>query len=278
MGINRDISFFNYKKSNFQISQDFLQNLPKNVDWRERGITTPVKDQGSCGSCWAFATSAVLESHISLQNEGKSVIVSPQELVDCVNNDQKCGGTGGCNGATQELGFKYIEQNGISSLSNYPYFAKEGKCNSENVKKSAKIGSFVKLPENDYNALMQSVATIGPIAISVAASEWSFYDSGVFNGFCGTEVNHVVALEGYGTDENGNDYWLVRNSWSENWGENGYIRIYREKSAKDVTCDIDSNPNAGNGCEGGPSEISVCGLCGILSDAAYPVNARLIDN
>ena len=230
-----------------------------------------------CGSCWAFATAAVLESHISLQNSGKTVIISPQELVDCVDNSKKCGGTGGCQGATQELGFDYIKNRGISLLKDYPYFAKEGKCKGDNVKKIATIGDFIKLPENDYNALIQTVANVGPVAVSVAADEWSFYDSGIFNGSCGTEVNHVVALEGYGTDENGNNYWLVRNSWSESWGEKGYIRIYREKSAKDVVCGIDSNPNIGNGCEGGPSQITVCGLCGILSDSAYPINARLIE-
>lgn len=277
MGLDRNLHFFKKSKNNEEISQDFLQNLPKNVDWREKGITTPVKTQGSCGSCWAFSTSAVLESHISIQNPGKSYLVSPQELVDCVENTQKCGGTGGCHGATQELGFDYVKNNGISLLSDYPYFAKEGKCEAKSHKKIATIGSFVKIRENDYNSIMQAVANYGPLSVSVAANEWHLYDSGVYNGFCGTEVNHVVALEGYGTDENGNDYWLVRNSWSTTWGEEGYIRVKRAKSAKEVVCDIDTNPNVGNGCEGGPSKITVCGLCGILSDAAYPENAKVFE-
>lgn len=277
MGKNRDQFFFNStKKSNFKIDFPFLKELPTKVDWREQGVTTPVKNQGSCGSCWAFSVAAVLESHVAINNDGKSALVSPQELVDCVQNPQKCGGTGGCSGATQELGFEYIQNNGISLNSEYPYFAKEGKCQNKEHARVVSIGSFSKLPENDYNMLLQTVALQGPVAISVAASEWSFYDSGVFNSFCGTTVNHAVTLEGYGTDENGNDYWLVRNSWGEGWGEKGYIRVMREKSAKDVVCDIDKNPHDGSACEGGPTEVTVCGHCGILSDSSIPADVKFI--
>ena len=279
MGKNRDMHFFNSRKTSKNILKNntpFLKQLPTHVDWREQGVTTPVKNQGSCGSCWAFSVSAVLESHIAINNSEKSVLVSPQELVDCVENPHKCGGTGGCSGATQELGFEYIQNNGISLNNEYPYFAKEGKCQNREHKRAVSIGSFSKLPENDYNSLLQAVAVNGPVAISVAASEWSFYDSGVFNSFCGTTVNHAVTLEGYGTDENGNDYWLVRNSWGEGWGEKGYIRVMREKSAKDVVCDIDKNPHDGSACEGGPSEVTVCGHCGILSDSSIPLDVKLI--
>jgi len=279
MGRNRDLSFFTSKNTTpntLTNSTPFLKQLPSHVDWREQGVTTPVKNQGSCGSCWAFSVAAVLESHISINNPDKSVIVAPQELVDCVENPHKCGGTGGCNGATQEIGFEYIQNNGISSNSDYPYFAKEGQCNSTKHKRIASIGHFAKLPTNDYNMLLQTVAINGPVAISVAATEWSFYDSGVFNGYCGTTVNHAVTLEGYGTDENGNDYWLVRNSWGESWGEKGYIRVMREKSAQDVVCGIDKNPHDGSACEGGPDEITVCGHCGILSDSSLPIDAKLI--
>merc|ERR1711957_948216 len=157
-------------------------------DWREQGVTTPVRNQGGCGSCWAFSVSAVLESHISINNPDKSVIVSPQELVDCVENPKKCGGTGGCQGATQEIGFEYIQNNGLSLDSEYPYFAKDMKCQAKEHKRIASIGSFTKLPVNDYNMLFQTVAINGPVAISVAANEWFHYDSGVFNSFCGTTV------------------------------------------------------------------------------------------
>ena len=120
--------------------------------------------------------------------------------------------------------------------------------------------------------LVTALMLLSSTAISVAADEWEFYSSGVFNGDCGATINHAVTLEGYGTDEEGNDYWLVRNSWAEQWGENGYIRIAREKSAKEVICEVDKNPSSGSGCEGGPSEITVCGKCGILSDSSYPTD------
>ncbi len=273
-GYNRDLSFHTHKFTSFNPSKVFLANLPTQVDWRAEGYTTPVKNQGICGSCWAFSVSAVLETHMAIQSKNKDAkeIVSPQELVDCVANPHKCGGTGGCSGATQELGFEYIQNNGISLDSNYPYEAHQRKCRADPKQKVAKITSFVKLPENDYNALMTAVATVGPIAISVAADGWEFYSEGVFNGDCGATINHAVTLEGYGTDQDGNDYWLVRNSWGEQWGESGYIKIAREKSAKDVQCEVDKNPADGSGCEGGPSEITVCGKCGILSDSSYPTD------
>jgi len=144
--------------------------------------------------------------------------------------------------------------------------------------KVATIEDFVKLPENDYNALINAVNTQGPIAISVAASQWFSYDSGVYNDYagCGTEIDHAVVLVGYGVDPQYGPYWLVRNSWSENWGEEGYIRIAREASATDVKCDIDYNPSQGDGCSGGPSQITVCGYCGILSDSSYPTGGKVV--
>jgi len=222
-GYNRDLAFFTHQFTKYSLSKFFLQNLPQSVDWRSQGYTTPVKNQGGCGACWAFSVAAVLESHINIQSKNKQnkIIVSPQELVDCAPNPHKCGGTGGCEGSTQELGFDYIQNNGISLNSDYPYLSRDGKCKANYFKKVVKIASYVKLPKNDYNSLMSAVATVGPVSISVDAEEWEFYSEGVFNGECGSTINHAVTLEGYGTDENGNDYWLVRNSWGINWGENG---------------------------------------------------------
>jgi cathepsin L len=278
MGKNRDLRFFTSNNNKFTLKKNsfFLMDIPDKIDWREQGVTSPVSAQGNCGACWAFSVAAVIESHISIYNPGKSVRVSVQELVDCVENPHKCGGNGGCDGATQEIGFDYIKNNGISLSSDYPYFAKKGECKNKIKEKIASIGSFVKLPENDYDSLMQTVANNGPVAISVAATEWALYDSGVFNSFCGTEVNHAVTLEGYGTDENGNNYWLVRNSWGEDWGEKGYIRVKREKSAKEVVCGVDKNPLQGSACVGGPKEVTVCGHCGILSDSCVPLEVKLL--
>ena len=275
-GYNRDLSFHLHKFSTFKPASDFLQNLPEKVDWREKGVVTPVKDQGGCGSCWAFSTSAALESHIAIQT-GQLFSFSEQQLVDCAPNPHKCGGAGGCSGATQELGFDYVAKSGGIALEEaYPYHASQSKCQDQSTQKVAAIEDFVKLPENDYNSLMTAIATVGPVAISVAADDWVFYESGVFNGECGATINHAVTAVGYGTDEDGNDYWLVRNSWSTNWGEDGYIRVAREKTSKDVKCEVDRDPASGSGCEGGPKEVTVCGKCGILSDSSYPRGGKLI--
>jgi len=121
---------------------------------------------------------------------------------------------------------------------------------------------------------MHAVATKGPISISVGATNWHNYESGIYDGDCGLVTNHAVVLVGYGT-ENGNGYWIVRNSWSDTWGENGYIRLPREADFKNVTCGWDTNPADGSGCDGGPDKVWVCGKCGMYSGSSYPVGAKL---
>lgn len=277
-GYNRDLSFSRKKFTSFQPSADFLQNLPENVDWRAKGVVNPPKNQGGCGSCWAFSSVSVLESHIALQT-GKLFQLSEQQLVDCTKNPRKCGGTGGCSGATQELGFDYVtKSSGISLGKDYSYQGRDGTCQDENKTKVATIEGYVQLPANDYNSLMTTIATRGPVAISVDATNFFYYSSGIFNGLngnCGSEINHAVVAVGYGSD-NDKDYWIVRNSWGAGWGENGYIRIAREKDASKVKCEIDKNPASGSGCEGGPTEVTVCGTCGILSDSSIPTGGKLI--
>jgi cathepsin L len=275
-GLNRNMKFFNYKKTaSTAPSKDFLHNLPESVDWSQQGFVAPVRDQGACGSCWAFSAVSVLESHIAIQS-GQLYYFSEQQLIDCAENPQHCGGTGGCEGSTQEIAFAYAQANGIISRNDYPYKGRDLKCAAGPKLRMATIEGFVKLPENDYNALMTALATTGPVAISVAATEWEFYSRGVYNGDCGTEINHAVTAVGYGVDPKFGPYWLVRNSWSQSWGEDGYIRIAREASAADVKCGIDYNPSAGSACDGGPEQITVCGLCGILSDSSHPYGGKLL--
>jgi len=274
MSYSRDVSFYSFKHSSISPPQYFLQNLPDALDWRDKGVVQKPKDQSACGSCWAFSASAVLESHIAIQT-GKLFDLSEQQLVSCTPNPDQCGGTGGCSGSTQWLAFDYVKNAGITTTANWPYHARDDKCDTTKIKKVATIDGYVRLPTNDYNALLTAVATVGPIAISVAASDWQFYDSGVFNTDCGTEINHAVTLVGYGTDATDGDYWIVRNSWSAGWGEGGHIRIAKEKASSEVQCGIDYNPASGSGCKGGPDQIEVCGLCGMYSDSSYPTGGKL---
>jgi len=253
-----------------------LADLPASVDWREKKIVTPVKDQGGCGSCWAFAAVETIESTL-IQATGKTTLLSSQNMVSCTPNPQHCGGTGGCAGATSELGYQYVVDKGIASEKDYPYRGVTGKCD-ETKPKSAHIHSFFKLPENNYTALVTAVATIGPIAVSVDAEPWMSYSSGVFSG-CGLsriDINHAVQLVGYGT-ASGKDYWIVRNSWGGFWGESGYIRILKHSDGDMKWCGPDPSPADGTGCDGGPPEVTVCGSCGIWYDSSYPLGASLVE-
>lgn len=215
--------------------------IPAAVDWRLKGAVTPIKDQGQCGSCWAFSTVAATEG-INQITTGKLVSLSEQELVDC---DTK-GEDQGCEGGLMEDGFEFIIQNGgITSETNYPYKAADGSCNTATTTPVAKIKGFEKVPVNSEKALLKAVAN-QPISVSIDASDSSFmfYSSGIYTGECGTELDHGVTAVGYGS-ANGTDYWIVKNSWGTVWGEKGYIRMQRGIAAKE-------------------------GLCGIAMDSSYP--------
>eukprot|EP01062_Namystynia_karyoxenos_P018154 TRINITY_DN1674_c0_g1_i2.p2 TRINITY_DN1674_c0_g1~~TRINITY_DN1674_c0_g1_i2.p2 ORF type:complete len:397 (+),score=142.35 TRINITY_DN1674_c0_g1_i2:79-1191(+) len=251
-----------------------LASLPKEVDWRKKqpAVVTPPKNQGGCGSCWAFASTETVESAVAIAT-GKLFTLAPQELVSCAPNPQDCGGTGGCQGATEPVAFQYVAKVGMTTEANYGYKGVTGSCDQSKVKKAVVgITNYTRLPTNDYAALMHAVATVGPIAISLDAS-WGAYEEGVFTGSCGTTIDHAVQLVGYGTDQkSGLDYWLVRNSWGGSWGESGYIRMRRFGAGKEP-CGTDRSPGSGNGCKGGPKTIQVCGQCGMLSDSSYPTGA-----
>jgi len=252
-------------------------DLPDRVDWRESsGVVTPVKDQGGCGSCWAFSAAQTFESHLSIATGEAAVKLSPQQIVSCSPNPQHCGGTGGCDGSTQPLAFNYTQTAGLSSEADYPYAGTTGTCQSSKIKPVGyNNGGYVQLPVNDYSALMSAVATKGPIAISIAAGGFAFqfYGGGVLSNCNDYVMDHAVQLVGYGstTDASTNsnvDYWLVRNSWG-NWGENGYIRMKRYGEGKEP-CGTDSKPQDGDACDGDTAPRTYCGECGILSSSSYP--------
>jgi len=258
-----------------------VKDLPASVDWRTKGIVTPVKNQGGCGSCWAFATTETLESHAAkLTTPPTLLVLSPQQLVSCAPNPKHCGGTGGCEGSTAEIAYDYLATSGGQTKESLiPYTARDSKCEYDPTKTppAAAVTGFVKLPENNYTALMNAIAEIGPIAISVEADTWSSYGSGILPpdgcNLGNTDIDHAVQLVGYGTDA-GTDYWIVRNSWGRGWGESGYIRLKR--TADGLPCNEDKTPGDGSACPPFPSEVSVCGTCGILYDTCYPVGVRLV--
>jgi len=271
-----------YLQSSRRINANGMSNsqavrLPGSVDWRMEGVVTGVKDQGQCGSCWSFAAAETIESHFAIKT-GQLPTLSQQHILGCTQNPNQCGGTGGCGGATVELAYDMIiKSGGIASEWTYPYLSYWGqnqKCIFSNYTPAVvKLADYVMLPSNEYEPLIEAVATQGPIAISVDASAWSSYEFGVFNGCNQTnpDLNHAVQLVGYGTDPKFGAYWLVRNSWSPAWGEFGYIRLARETNNN--TCGVDLTPLDGSGCVGGPPSVIVCGTCGILYDNVYPIIA-----
>jgi len=242
-----------------------------NVDWRTKGVITPVKNQGACGSCWTFATAETIESYNALLYK-QLLVLSEQQILDCTPNPNDCGGTGGCGGGTIELAVARIHMmGGLSTESSYPYQSGGGQnfqCNMNAFKPVVQVNSYVDLPSNQLPAVMQHLTNTGPLAIVVDASSWSEYGGGVFDG-CDNQnpdLDHAVQLVGYGTDPVYGDYWLVRNSWGANYGEYGYIRL---KKYATPPCGIDTSPQDGTGCNGGPSQVTTCGNCGILYDTTY---------
>ncbi|KAL6215459.1 hypothetical protein ACLB2K_014889 [Fragaria x ananassa] len=217
--------------------------LPDAVDWRKEGAVTAVKDQGQCGSCWAFSTICAVEG-INKIVTGDLVSLSEQELVDCDKTYNE-----GCNGGLMDYAFEFIINNGgIDSEDDYPYKGYDSTCDT--YRKNARvvsIDSYEDVPTYDEKALKKAVAN-QPIAVAIEGGgrEFQLYSSGVFTGRCGTALDHGVAVVGYGT-EHGIDYWIVRNSWGASWGESGYIRMER---------------NLGN---------SATGKCGIAMEPSYPV-------
>jgi cathepsin L len=205
-------------------------DLPKQVDWRKHGYVTDVKDQGQCGSCWAFSSTGALEGQ-HFRKTGKLISLSEQNLVDC----SKKFGNNGCEGGLMDNAFSYIRHNhGLDTEKSYPYEAHNGRCRFHKTDVGATDTGFVDIEAGNEKKLMEAVGTVGPVSVAIDASHESFqfYSHGVYDEpECSSEeLDHGVLVVGYGTDSSGNDYWIVKNSWSEKWGEKGYIRMARNKN------------------------------------------------
>lgn len=268
---------FDPDERDFELTPE--SDLPKSVDWStadnrmHKSVSTTPYNQQSCGSCWAFAATEVLESQVAINN-GTLTKLSPQQLVSCMPNKDACGGKGGCEGATAELAFAHWFSSEAVSQQTMSYTGSDSACTENGAAKAASITGWKKLPENDYLAILNAIAKVGPLVISVDAGSWGGYSSGIFHdNSYDNDINHAVVLVGYGEDAKGNKYWKVRNSWGPTWGESGYIRLHRQSEKQ---CGTDSTPCDGTGCKGECHDsVEVCGTSGILYDVSYPTGARL---
>jgi len=194
---------------------------------------TPIKNQGQCGSCWAFSATGSIEG--AWWNKTKNLVsVSEQQLVDCAGST----GNEGCNGGLMDLAFEWIIQNGgICTEKDYPYTAVDGTCKTT-CRSAVKLSGYKSTNQGDENDLFRA-ATLTTVSVAIEADEmpFQFYSGGVFDEQCGTNLDHGVLVVGYGTDT-GKDYWIVKNSWGTSWGESGYIRMIRNKNI----CGIAAQP------------------------------------
>jgi C1A family cysteine protease len=219
--------------------------LPEAVDWQAAGAVTPVKNQGDCGSCWAFSATGAIEG-LGFIRRGSLVSLSEQQLVDC----SKSYGNYGCNGGLMTNAFMYVAATGgLCSEAAYPYRAVQGTCARSCARQpTSVISGFANVPRNSDAALAAAVAA-GPVSVAIEADQASFqlYAGGVLTAACGSNLDHGVLAVGYGV-AGGLPYWKVKNSWGASWGASGYVLLWRNQALN-------------NGA----------GQCGIYAMASYPL-------
>mmetsp|Transcript_84132 Transcript_84132/g.223356 ORF Transcript_84132/g.223356 Transcript_84132/m.223356 type:complete len:403 (-) Transcript_84132:161-1369(-) len=279
--------------------EEDLPPLPAFIDVGfNTSLGSVIRNQGACGSCWAEAATAVLESmmeknpeiHGALLNEVKQIqklpTLSSQAVLSCTDNPRHCGGKGGCSGATAELAFNMVQQRGLPLAVKWSYQSGIGAtmtCRDE-IFHSLRLGisGYEVLPSNKVDPLKRALVKAGgPIVVSVDATNWQVYMSGIYSDTQLLKpgdftVNHAVVLMGYREPtEKDMGYWLIKNSWGGDWGEAGYIRIEMKRNEEEH-CGWDYASHDGLACDGDPDVTWVCGTCGILYDSSYPTGLYLM--
>lgn len=216
-----------------------VATIPNSIDWREKGAVTQIKDQGSCGACWAFASTGAIEG-INKIATGSLVSLSEQELVDCDRTYNN-----GCSGGLMDYAYNWVLKNhGIDTEEDYPYRSAERSCIKNKLNnRVVTIDGYTDVPPLNEKLLLQAVAS-QPVSVGICGSERTFqlYSKGIFNGPCSTSLDHAVLIVGYGS-ENGVDYWILKNSWGTNWGMDGYMHLLRNGGNSQGVCGINMLPS-----------------------------------
>ena len=221
-------------------------DLPASVDWRDKGVVSAVKNQGMCGSCWTFSSTGALEAHHAIQfGSWRTHELSEQQLLDCAGDFDNHG----CDGGLPSHAFEYVHSaGGIATEFTYPYHANTtGACSTESIKMiGAKTSRSFNVTEGDEESIKRILATVGPVSIAFqVVDDFRFYHRGIYaSELCHSgpqDVNHAVLVVGYG-EEGDVPYWIIKNSWGPEWGEEGYFRMVRNKN-----------------------------MCGVATCASYPV-------
>jgi len=231
---NRMMGRFQVNSTEERTYEEINYELEANVDWRSKHAVNSIQDQGRCGSCWAFSTTAAVEGAHAIKT-GTLLKLSESQLVDCDKGDD------GCDGGLEEYAMKYLKSNPQELESDYPYRARDQSCKYSKSKGKVAVTAVNRVQNKSHSAMMSSIAK-GPTCIGVNAGSRYFqnYDSGILNtDRCGTRQDHAITAVGYGSN-----FYIVRNSWGKSWGESGYIRM--------------------------SNQVKGSGVCGMLDDATRP--------
>ena len=242
--VDNSMNFFMKDKTTELIVDESINDdriVPLEVDWRKEHRVTTVKNQGTCGGCWAFSASEAVEGAWSIKN---NVLynLSQQELIDCSTSY----GNRGCNGGSMDMAFQYIIDNGLCTNLSYHYVGQDQECQKDNCSSVVTVSNYTDILQNNETEL-KKVVVQQPVSVAIQANKRSFqmYQSGIYSDLeCGTELDHGVLIVGYGYSlEQDMKYWIIKNSWGVNWGENGYIRIQKDIEDERGMCGIAMEPS-----------------------------------